>query len=70
MLEQGCYTLINGGLSPSNTVYIDNVVDAIILAIEEDNAVGHALTISDNKTIIGELSSQVTQKCFLIHIQY
>jgi nucleoside-diphosphate-sugar epimerase len=43
--------LINGGLSPSNAVYVDNVVDAIILAIKEDNAVGHALTISDDKTV-------------------
>ena len=51
MVEQGCYTLVNGGLSPSNTVYVDNVVEAIILAIKEDTAVGHALTISDNKTI-------------------
>ena len=51
MLEQGCYVLINGGLSPSNVVYVDNVVDAIILAIKEDNAVGHALTISDDETV-------------------
>ena len=51
MIKQGCYTLINGGLSPSNAIYVDNVVDAIILAIKEDNAIGHALTISDEKTI-------------------
>jgi nucleoside-diphosphate-sugar epimerase len=51
MIKQSCYTLINGGLSPSNSIYIDNVVDAIILAIKEDNAIGHALTISDENTI-------------------
>ena len=51
MLEQGCYVLVNGGLSPSNVVYVDNVVDAIILAIKEDDAVGHALTISDDDII-------------------
>jgi nucleoside-diphosphate-sugar epimerase len=51
MIKQGCYTLINGGLSPSNAIYVDNVVDAIILAIKEDNAIGHALTISDEKAI-------------------
>ena len=51
MIKQGCYTLVNGGLSPSNTIYVDNVVDAIILAITEDNAIGHAMTISDKKTV-------------------
>jgi nucleoside-diphosphate-sugar epimerase len=51
MIKQGCYTLINGGLSPSNVIYVDNVVDAIILAIKKDNAIGHALTISAEKAI-------------------
>ncbi len=51
MIKQGCYTLVNGGRSPSNAVYVDNVVDAIILAMEEDNAIGQALTISDSKTV-------------------
>jgi len=48
MLEQGCYTIVNEGLSPSNTIYIDNAIEAIVLAIREDNAIGHALTISDD----------------------
>jgi len=49
MLEQDCYTIINEGLSPSNTIYVENAIDAIVSAIREDNAVGHALTISDDK---------------------
>ena len=49
MLDQGCYTLVNEGLSPSNTIYIDNAIDAIVSAIREDNAIGHALIISDDK---------------------
>ena len=49
MLREGCCVLVNGGLSPSNTVYVDDVVDAIELAIREDNAVGHAFTISSNQ---------------------
>jgi 2-alkyl-3-oxoalkanoate reductase len=51
MLEQGCYTIINGGFTPSNSIYVDNVVDAIILATKEDNAVGQALIISDEQPI-------------------
>ena len=37
--------------SAANVVYIDNVVDAIVLAIKEDDAVGHALTISDDEIV-------------------
>jgi nucleoside-diphosphate-sugar epimerase len=50
MLSKRCYVLIDGGLSPSNIVYVDNVVDAIELAIKEDGAVGHAFNISSNRT--------------------
>ena len=50
MLEQGFCVLIDGGFSPANSVYVDNVVDAIELAIQEDNAVGRALTIIDGQT--------------------
>lgn len=49
MLKSGCYVLIDGGNSPSNMVYIDNVIDAIQLAITHDNAIGHALTITNNE---------------------
>lgn len=49
MLRQGCYVLVNGGHSPSNAVFVDDVVDAIELAIKEDQAIGHALTISSNQ---------------------
>jgi nucleoside-diphosphate-sugar epimerase len=51
MLEKGCYTIINGGFTPSNSIYVDNVVDAITIAIKEDKAVGQALIISDEQAI-------------------
>jgi len=53
---------VNEGLSPSNTIYIDNAVDAIVSAIREDNAIGHALTISDDKIITWKDFFQVMQK--------
>lgn len=49
MIKQGCFTLIDGGYSPSNTVYIDNAVDAIELAIDNDDAVGQAFVVSDEE---------------------
>jgi nucleoside-diphosphate-sugar epimerase len=51
MLKRKCYVLINGGDSPSNVVYVDNVIDAIELAITADNAVGKAFLISDDRLV-------------------
>lgn len=51
MLKRKCYVLINGGNSPSNAVYVDNVIDAIELAITADNAVGKAFLISDDRVV-------------------
>jgi nucleoside-diphosphate-sugar epimerase len=51
MLKHKCYVLINGGNSPSNVVYVDNVIDAIELAINADNAVGKAFLISDDRLV-------------------
>ncbi|MEA2089323.1 MAG: NAD-dependent epimerase/dehydratase family protein [Thermoproteota archaeon] len=51
MLKNKNYVLIDGGNSPSNVVYIDNVIDAIELAIKEDNAIGHSFIISDDKLV-------------------
>jgi nucleoside-diphosphate-sugar epimerase len=51
MLKQKCYVLIDGGRSPCNPIYIDNIVYSIELAITEDNAIGHAFIISDDMEI-------------------
>lgn len=51
MLERGCYVLVNGGLTPSNVVHVDDVVKAIQLAIIEDDAIGRAMTISNREVI-------------------
>jgi nucleoside-diphosphate-sugar epimerase len=51
MLKNRSYVLINGGCSPSNVVYVDNVVDAIELAVENEKAIGQAFNISDNEIV-------------------
>jgi len=51
MLARKCCVLVNGGFSPSNVVYVDNVVDAIKLAIEQEGAIGQALNISSDEVI-------------------
>ena len=49
MLKQNCYTLIDGGLTPCNAVYVNDMVNAIVLATTEDDAVGQCLTISNGQ---------------------
>ena len=51
MLEKGNYVLVNGGNTPSNIVYVADVVNAILLAIQEDNAVGQTITISSKENV-------------------
>lgn len=46
-LKQGRVLLPEGGDFPANIVYIDNLIDAILLAIESDKAVGQAFNIVD-----------------------
>lgn len=47
MIKSGELKLIDGGRGMSNHVYIDNLVDAILLAAQNDAAVGEAFIISD-----------------------
>ena len=49
MLKRKSCVLINGGFSPSNVVFVDNVVDAIKAAIENDDEIGQAFNISSDK---------------------
>jgi nucleoside-diphosphate-sugar epimerase len=47
MIKSGQLELIEGGQGMSNHVYIDNLVDAILLAAGSDAAVGEAFIVSD-----------------------
>jgi nucleoside-diphosphate-sugar epimerase len=40
MLQNNCYVLVDGGSTPSNVVYVDDVLNAIELAIQKECAVG------------------------------
>jgi len=46
-LRQGKVTLIDGGAGKCNTTYVDNFVDAIFLACENERAVGQTCFITD-----------------------
>ena len=53
-LQQGRVMLIDGGEGICNTTYVDNLIDAIFLAIENDEAIGEALFITDGEKITWE----------------
>jgi nucleoside-diphosphate-sugar epimerase len=50
-LRAGKVALIDQGKGACNTVYVDNLVDAIFLAIEKEQAVGETFYISDGEHI-------------------
>jgi nucleoside-diphosphate-sugar epimerase len=50
-LRDGKVTLIDRGHGACNTGYVDNLVDAVFLAIEKDQAVGETFYITDGERI-------------------
>jgi len=49
-IKKGKMFLVSGGQGMLNYVYIDNLVDAIILAAEDERAVGEAFLVNDGAT--------------------
>jgi nucleoside-diphosphate-sugar epimerase len=49
-IRKGKMPLIGGGHGSFNYVYIDNLVDAIVLACEDDRALGRAFIVNDGAT--------------------
>jgi nucleoside-diphosphate-sugar epimerase len=47
LLREGWMAYINSGKAPGGFAYVDNVVDAILLAGDRPQAVGHAFNVSD-----------------------
>jgi nucleoside-diphosphate-sugar epimerase len=50
-LKAGRVVYFDGGRHALNTIYVGNLVDAILLAIERPNAVGQIFNLTDGETI-------------------
>ena len=50
-LRNNRVVLIDGGRGACNTTYVDNLVDAIFLSLENERAVGHTFFITDGEPI-------------------
>ena len=48
-IRDGYITLVDGGAHASNAVYVDNAVEAILLAIREEAAIGEAFFVTDDE---------------------
>jgi nucleoside-diphosphate-sugar epimerase len=47
-IQEGWITLVDGGVSSSNMIFIDNAVEAILLSILHDSGIGQAFFITDD----------------------
>jgi nucleoside-diphosphate-sugar epimerase len=50
-LKHNRVALIDNGRGACNTIYVDNLVDAIFLSLENDRAVGHTFFITDGESV-------------------
>jgi nucleoside-diphosphate-sugar epimerase len=50
LMRRGRFFLVNGGLGVINTLYVDNLIDAIFLAVERD-AWGEVFNVTDGRTV-------------------
>jgi nucleoside-diphosphate-sugar epimerase len=50
-LRQNSVSLIDGGRGACNTTYVDNLIDAVFLALDNDAASGQTFFITDGETI-------------------
>jgi nucleoside-diphosphate-sugar epimerase len=53
-IKRGKMLVFNGGRGLLNYVYIDNLVDAILLAAEDDRALGEAFIVNDGAATWGD----------------
>jgi ornithine--oxo-acid transaminase len=50
-IREGNMLLVDGGRAVAGLCYIDNLVDAALLALRQDSALGHAFNVSDGSAI-------------------
>jgi nucleoside-diphosphate-sugar epimerase len=50
LMRRGRFFLVNGGRGVLNTLYVDNLIDAILLAVERD-AWGEIFNVTDGRTV-------------------
>jgi nucleoside-diphosphate-sugar epimerase len=50
LMRRGRFFLVNGGRGVINTVYVDNLIDAVFLAVERD-AWGEVFNVTDGRTV-------------------
>jgi nucleoside-diphosphate-sugar epimerase len=50
-IREGNMLLVDGGRAVAGLCYIDNLVDAALLALQQDSALGHAFNVSDGSAI-------------------
>jgi nucleoside-diphosphate-sugar epimerase len=50
-IRAGTLPIVDGGLNPCNLVYIDNLVEAILLALRKPEAVGETFFVTDGEVI-------------------
>jgi nucleoside-diphosphate-sugar epimerase len=51
LIRQGRMVLVNGGQGICNSLYVDNLIEALLIAAEHDRAVGEIFHISDTSPV-------------------
>jgi nucleoside-diphosphate-sugar epimerase len=62
-IRKGKMFVVNRGRGTLNYVYIDNLVDAVCLVLEDDRAVGEAFIVNDGTATWAEFFGSLAQMC-------
>ena len=62
-LRAGHVAFIDAGRGACNTTYVDNLIDAMLLGVENDAALNQVFLITDGERITWEISFAHTLPC-------